>query len=86
MNDVALSPEGDAFAVATTARAYWFSGGPDASQEKPSTSTAQGRFLSPTCGTRSSTYRPKTHGPETLRNYWGFGSERNAGPAGPDAR
>ena len=37
MNDVALSPEGDAFAVATTARAYWFSGGPDASQEKPST-------------------------------------------------
>ena len=30
--------------------------------------------------------RPKTHGPETLRNYWGFGSERNAGPGGPDAR
>ena len=23
--------------------------------------------------------RPKQHGPETLRNYWGFGSERQAG-------
>ena len=25
--------------------------------------------------------RPKQHGPGTLRNYWGFGSERNAGAA-----